>query len=426
MRHRFLPYAMISLFLVLALTSCSVAQSFMPSATPTSIPTSTQTPLPPTATPTPTEVPFYVKATVFSGEMQVPILIYHWFIPDWMGETTSMKTQLSVFKEELQTLYDAGFSLISLKSWLDGSFIVPEGRKPLIITIDDGWAANQLFVDENGQPSEYSGLGVLYRFYQEHPDFGYHAAVSAIYGDKYYAEKQVGDQFFVVDNAAWNTPSWRIKLGNTIAWALENGIEAYNHTLNHPDLTALDDKKIQFELIRNDEILRTFLTEAGRQDLIPSLDNMIALPEGKWPASQSGKNVVLNYKNQEGKPVIGVMEAYNMDAAKFMPSFYSEGFNPYAVVRITASPYFVNFIVENKDLAPTAQICDLGPLKEEQAENQDVLENLIVDAVSSQRCAEGVYHVSGYIFFVNNGEITLHSAPAGEAVPDDAGSTPTP
>lgn len=414
----------LSLLCVSMLAGCSVAQSFMPSATSTTMPTFTATPPPPT--PTPTEVPVYVDATVFSGDLQVPVLIYHWFIPDHDGVTTAMKMQLSEFRNELEILYENGFSLISLESWVNGTFVVPPGRKPLIITIDDALAANQLFIGEDGEPSKYSGVGVLWNFYQEHPDFGFHAAMFAIYGDKFYAEKQVGDQFYVGDNATWTTPSWRIKLGNTIAWAVEHEIELYNHTLLHPVLTSLDDASIHYELLENDVVMRAFLHEAGRDDIIPKLNNMIALPEGKWPERQSGKNVVLNYKNPEGKPVAAVLEAYNMDSVTFTPSYFSEGFNPYAIPRITASPYLVHYIIDHKDQIPTAGTCALGPLKNEQSMDQAVLLELIANAVNTQACPGGVYHVSGYIFFAKNGEVTLHSTQGSAESPPEGTAAPNP
>ncbi len=397
------------------LTGCSVAQSFMPTETPTITPTPipTATSLPPTPTLTPTEVPFYVDATVLSGDLQVPILIYHRFITDDVGPTTSMKMQLTEYKEELQTLYENDFTLVSLYDWINGTWNVPVGRRPLILTIDDVWYADTLFINDDGTPSDLSGLGILYDFYQEHPDFGYHAAVFAINGDKYYAEKQVGNDFYVSDNATWTTPSWRIKLGNTIAWAIGHGIEVYNHTLTHPVLTNLENVEIQHQLQENDYVVRDFLTEAGHEDLIPTLNNIIALPVGKWPESQSGKNVILNYTNPEGKPVMAVMEAYNLDNVQFTPSYFSENFNPFAIARITASPYFVNYIVENKESIPAAQSCQLGPFKQEQSANQTILQELVSNAVTSGTCPEGVYHVSDYIFVARDGKVTLHTAPAG-------------
>ena len=143
--------------------------------------------------------------------------------------------QLREFRNELQTLYDNNFSLVSLKSWVDGTFNVPPGKKPLIITMDDLWFANQLFIQPDGIPSELSGIGILWKFSQEHPDFGFHVAGFAIMGDKLYAYKQVEDEFFTGDNETWNSKTWKKELGATIAWAIDHGVEVYNHTLLHPN-----------------------------------------------------------------------------------------------------------------------------------------------------------------------------------------------
>ncbi|MBP8996962.1 MAG: polysaccharide deacetylase family protein [Anaerolineaceae bacterium] len=406
---KFIPLLILGMLSSLLLSGCSITQSFIPTVTPTITPTPqpTATPLPPTPTPTPTEIPFYIDATVIPVDQQVPILIYHRFVPEYM-DANSMHMRYSEFKNELQTFYDNDFVLVSLYDWIKGTYIVPPGKRPLIITIDDMWYADQLFINEDGTPSDLSALGILYEFSQQHPDFSYHAAVFAIYGDKYYAEKQVGDRFIVSDNATWTTTSWHIKLGNTIAWALEHGIEVYNHTLNHYNLTNLDNSEIQHQLEENDLVMRQFLTEAGQADWIPSLQNIIALPEGKWPANQSGKNTILNYINPEGEAVLAVMEAYNLDAAQFTPSYFSPEFNPLAIARITASPYFVNYIVANKDQLPLTERCQLGPVKQELVGDQAVLQELVSNAVLSGTCPEGVYHISDWIFVARDGMVTLH------------------
>jgi hypothetical protein len=414
MKNRLSLFLTLSLGMILVYTGsgCTIVQSFMPTETPTLTPTPlpTNTPLPtPTVTPTPTEVPFFVDATVMSLDQQVPILIYHRFIPDRVGPTTSMKMQLSEFKNELELFYEHGFTLVSLYDWVRGTSYVPPGRRPLILTIDDVWYGDTLFINDDGSLSDLSALGILYDFYQEHPDFGYHAAVFAIYGDKYFAVKQVGDMFIGPDNSTWTTPSWRIKLGNTIAWAVEHGIEVYNHTLLHWIMTDLSNKDIQDQLFNNDLVLRELLSEAEREDVIPRLKNIIALPEGKWPSSQSGKNVVLNYKDPEGKPVLAVMEAYNLDAAQFTPSYFSDKFNPFAIARITASPYFVQYIIQNIDVLPPAQACTLGPLKQEQEDDPAVLQEQILNALNTGACTEGVYHVNGLIFIAQAGAVTPHT-----------------
>lgn len=418
---------LITLLIIVAavlLSGCSVLDAFQPTATVTPSPTFTATLPPPTPTPTVTKVPYYTDATVFTGDLQVPILIYHRFIPDFDGETTSMKMQYSEFKSELQALYDAGFSLISLKSWIDGTFIVPEGRKPLIITMDDAWFADQIYINDDGTPSEYSAIGIMWRFANEHPEFGFHAALFAIMGDKYFGDVFLENyQRFIVSEGN----AWKDKLGHTMVWALENGIEVGNHTFLHPRLSEIkNNADIQYQLSQNDIYARSFLERVGRSDLNEKIDNIIALPEGKWPETQSGKNVILNYINPEGKPVLAVMEAYNMDAVQFTPSYFSAGFNPNAIPRITASPYFVNYIIENKGLIPTASVCKLGPLEEELANDQATLSEAVENAVGSGLCPEGVYHVNGFIFYINDGNLTIHSTPTAGIPTSGETETPAP
>ncbi len=134
---------------------------------------------------------------------------------------------------------------------------------------------------------------------------------------------------------------------------------------------------------------------------------MIALPEGKWPESESGKQVVLNYKNTEGDPLLAVVEAYNMDSAQLTPSRFSDGFDPYKIVRITASKYMVDFIIQNKDAVPTVQKCSIGPLDESQATNPEIIQAGILNAISSSSCPSGVYTVNGIQFIARDGVVTL-------------------
>jgi len=102
------------------------------------------------------------------------------------------------------------------------------------------------------------------------------------------------------------------------------------------------------------------------------------------------------------------MEAYNLDAAQFTPSYFSPEFNPFAIARITASPYFVNYIVANKDQIPLAERCQLGPVKQELVGDQVVLQELVSNAVLSGTCPEGVYHIGDWIFVAQDGTVTLH------------------
>ncbi len=378
---------------------------------PTETPTSTATPLPtstPLPTPTPTEVPFYLDAAVMPLNQQAPILLYHRFIPDWEAKPATTFTWLSEFKNHLQKLYDSGFSLVSLKSWIDGTYLVPPGKKPLVITIDDFWFADQIYISEDGTPSPYSGIGVLWWFAQEHPDFGFSAAGFSNMGDKYYGDWQIGDKFFYGENqdAMW------LKLGQTIAWAIENGVEPYNHLLEHPMLSKTADKDIQWQIEENDRLTRYYLELAGRGDLIPRLGNMIALPFGEWPATYSGIEIIKKYQNQEGKPVEAIFEAYLYADKELTPSAFSTEFNRYNLARLTASEIMTQWLMQQAPDLPDAQSCRLGPLAQDQADDQAVIQGLISAAIQSGSCFEGAYHVGEQIFLARDGEVAPYSPPS--------------
>lgn len=420
MKKHYYMYWFVTLLVLLSITGCSVVSAFSPTETPTLTPQPTLTPTP-TVTPTPTEIPFYLNATVWSGNLQVPIVLYHRFVPDYMN-TDATQMRFSDFTAEIQSLYDNGFYLIPLQDWLDGTFVVPVGKKPLIITLDDLWFADQLYINPDGTPSQYSGLGLLWQFSQEHPDFGFAAAGFSNMGDKYYGDKLVGDVFQLGEGDAWKT-----KLGETIAWAVDHGIEPYNHLYKHPLLSIMtSNSDIQWQIEMNDFDTRYFLSLVGREDLYPKLGNMIALPFGEWPATESGVNVLKNYKNPEGKPVSAIMEAYNLGNQEMTPSIFSEGFDPFNIARLTASKYMIQWIIEQKDSIPTAQNCQLGPLDESQSDNLDVIQTAIQAAVSSQTCPEGVYNVNGSVFVAKAGTVTLFKARAKGEVPGQSTPPVTP
>ncbi len=388
----------IILILMLASLLASCSSPTTPAPTATTLPTNTPQP---TATPTATPVPYYVSATVLSGEIQAPIILYHRFREE--HDNDSVWVKLSTFKEQLQKLYDAGYSLVSLPSWIDGTFTVPAGRKPLVFTMDDGVFADQLFIGDDGLPVENCAIGILWRFAKDHPDFGFSAAIFSDVGDKYYADIAAGDWFIVSEGNAWKK-----KLGEAIAWGLDNGVEIYSHTYQHVDLSKTLPKDILLQLQMEDNTVRQFLYLAGRQDLNEKLGNMIALPYGIWPETQAGKDVLLHYKNPEGLLIQAIFEAYNSVDARFTPSFYSDDFDPMKLPRTTATNYSIDWVVSNKDSVPTALECKLGPTDESAKGDAAKLQTLITTAIQGGACPEGVYNVGGLIFIAKGGLVSQY------------------
>lgn len=396
------------LLLTLLISGC--AKNIVPAATTTptfAAPKDTAVPPTPTVTPTATDVPYYVDATVWTGEINAPILIYHYFGRDNEEDIPTTWTRFKDFEKHLQQLYDNGFSLVPLSSWLDGTFIVPEGRKPFVLTIDDFWRSDQIYVDDDGTPSPYSGIGILWRFSQEHPDFGFAASGFSNMGDKFFSDTLLPAEQRYIRVSADNSPIWRDRLSAAMVWALENGITPYNHLFTHPKLDITMPQDIQYQLAENDRVTRFYLTRVGREDLIPTLGNIIALPFGIWPATPSGVQVLKNYKNPEGLPVAAIMEAYNLDAATLTPSVFSEDFDRFKINRITASDSMIQFIIDHKEEIPSAITCRVGPIEEEKANDQQALRAAIAASITSGNCPEGVYNINGVVFDARGGTVEI-------------------
>ena len=123
------------------------------------------------------------------------------FDGDYMHEGYDMwMTTVSEFEGMLPQLYERDFILINLTDIKKGEkLMLPEGKKPLIISIDDvnyyeymenDGFADRLVVDENGKVATevknlngeyeitYNGdvMPILDKFVEEHPDFSYKGA----------------------------------------------------------------------------------------------------------------------------------------------------------------------------------------------------------------------------------------------------------
>ena len=123
------------------------------------------------------------------------------FDGDFMHEGYDMwMTTVSEFEGMLPQLYERDFILINLTDIKEGEkLMLPEGKKPLIISIDDvnyyeymenDGFADKLVVDENGRVATevknlngeyeitYNGdvMPILDKFVEEHPDFSYKGA----------------------------------------------------------------------------------------------------------------------------------------------------------------------------------------------------------------------------------------------------------
>ena len=335
----------------------------------------------------------HLVATVWEEEPRVPILNYHQFSPESAEHSTAMKTRLPDLRAHLQSLYDNGYSLVSLEGWLEGDLHVPEGRRPLIITMDDLFFNNQLLLTEAGDPDVNTGIGVMWEFSKEHPDFGFQLALFATLGDKLYANPDL--------------PTWEDKLGLAIAWGFDHGAITYNHFYTHPHLDQIEPRYIVPDARMNDEYLRSLLERVGRYDIIPSLGNIIALPYGAWPTKSTGIQLLLAYETPEGLPLQAVMESDFIIRAKFLSPPYSADFDPLHILRIVADQTAIDYLAENSGQFPRAVHCEFEVLDHAQMGNRAFLAGEIRQALAEGRCPEGIYSISGKIFTASSSGVHL-------------------
>lgn len=344
-----------------------------------------------TAMPTATEVPFYLNAQVWAEEPRVPIINYHQFAPNTSKRSTDHKIRMEDFIAGMDALNQAGFVPIDLEDWIKGDLYVPEGKRPVVFTMDDLFYNNQIRLDEKGDPRPDTGLALAWKYGQQHPEFGFKWALFSNLGDKWYAE---GDP----------EGKWKEDLAATIVWCIEHDARVYNHTYQHVRMDLSNAQGVQWELEQNDLFLRELLSNAGRDDLIEGLDNMLAIPFGYWPKG-SAYTAMVNYRTPEGKPFLAAFDIdWLINGAKFMAPPYSAEFDPMRIPRIAMPPEAVEYLVEHQNEFPTMTNCQVGPLAEEQASNPQVIGDAIQAAIASGACPAGVYVVAGENFDARAGQ----------------------
>lgn len=195
-----------------------------------------------------------------------------------------------------------------------------------------------------------------------------------------------------------NGPGWEDSLANVIAWCIQHNAMPYNHMYTHPRLDLTQTDQIQWELEKNDQSMRTFLKRINELDLVNGLDNMVALPYGEWPPSEGGKQVILSYKNPEGKPLAAVLESGYYYNANYLQPPYSQSYNPWHIPRIAAHIPAINYLVSQKSQFPTANTCRIGPVQISQSGDDLYLKDQISKAIQENGCPEGVYSFSGKLF----------------------------
>jgi peptidoglycan/xylan/chitin deacetylase (PgdA/CDA1 family) len=148
----------------------------------------------------------------------IPVVCYH----QVSSVSSKYSVTPSILRADLQAFYDAGFSLITTRDLADGLRQFPSGRRPMILTFDDGWQDNFSYRELPGGSWDIDPecvVAILEDFTAENPDFG-GRAVFFVSWDKV----PFGQEEFVGDKL------------NTL---IDMGHEVGNHTWRHRHFIGL-------------------------------------------------------------------------------------------------------------------------------------------------------------------------------------------
>ncbi|MDR1537869.1 MAG: polysaccharide deacetylase family protein [Clostridiales bacterium] len=273
---------------------------------PTKAPAPTETPIPsepPVAEPSETIPPVDYQAFRPYEIGQIMIIMYHGITDG--EETNSYIRNANNFTQDMQTLYEMGFRLASVKDWINNEIKVEAGFTPVIFTFDDGLSTT-FSLSEDLQPIENCAVDLMDKFSRLHPDFG-NTAMFFINGD---AEQFKGGG----------------TLPQRLQYLVDHGYELGNHTYSHAKLNALDALGIQKEIGLVDQLIK---------DSVPGYEPYgLSYPFGIRPKEEL-RNYILS-GSYEGRPysyAFGVREGQSGPPS----ALNRNGFDPLNVPRVRGS-----------------------------------------------------------------------------------------
>ncbi len=223
-----------------------------------------------------------VEEVVYPAEVPfIPVITYH-----MVDDSRYWINQIS-FQWQLEQLANAGFSTIRADAFFRGDFSgIPEGRKPVLLTFDDGWESQFRLLDAH-TPDPISGVGMIQSIAEKYPEFGNHAVFYIYFSIIPFGETQ-------------HPGRWREKL----IYLQEHGFEIGNHTYDHQIMTRFSPEQIKDNL---DKFYQ-------RLEKIPEIDiskaMTLAYPGGYIPLHRES---IENYE-YKGQPLLGAFKAWGEKA----------------------------------------------------------------------------------------------------------------
>ncbi|MBQ9267103.1 MAG: polysaccharide deacetylase family protein [Clostridia bacterium] len=159
---------------------------------------------------------------------KIIIAMYHKFTSG--TESDEWTRSFDNFYQDLEYLYEHGYRSVSLHDYLNNEMKVPVGCTPIVFTFDDGSKGQfHLIEAEDGSliADPESAVGVMERFYREHPDFG------------------LNGTFFINGTGYFGSTGTRAQ---KLQYLIDKGFEIGNHTNTHVNFSKASIDEIQKEI----------------------------------------------------------------------------------------------------------------------------------------------------------------------------------
>lgn len=208
---------------------------------PTASPEPTNLPQSPTQVPDKDSKPIDYSIVQPNESGDIPIVMFHNFIEN-LDDTTDnfYTTSFTEFEVLLETLYDQGYRLISMRDFIDHNISVPAGKKPMVFSFDDGSPGQFNLIEQGGKlvVNPKSAVGAILKFNEKHPDFGMKGI--------FYLNMDLENKTFEGEGT----------LKERLDILLSYGFEIGNHSWGHFDFsTATNKQQINEKLGKNEKSL---------------------------------------------------------------------------------------------------------------------------------------------------------------------------
>ena len=247
--------------------------------------------------------PFAEAAERAANELgSVMILEYH-RIGEPEGRWTRTPRHL---REDLEALWRGGYRAVGLTAFVAGTFDLPAGATPVVLTFDDSSPGQFRYRERGGGPQvdPDCAVGILEEFERLHPEFGLAAT------------------FFVLPAAAepnrlFGQPEYE---AHKIRYLVSRGFQVGNHTFWHADLSRYPETVVTSQLARAQESI---------DRIVPGYRlRALSLPMGSYPRQIEwairGQAAGVRYEH----------EAILMVGGGPAPSPFSTRFDPYHLPRV--------------------------------------------------------------------------------------------